>query len=314
VRAGPEERGRQTGPRGVGIASLFTGMIRDARDGETMHLTYAGSSRKNNCRVLVSYGCRNGKPGSVHLPFPYDATERAILRLCRELKPADVLGDKADDRQAEISALSGRRQELIAKIAKVQRRVLEEKGIDSLVSLLEQLDDEKKGVEADLQRLQEEAAHRQPTALADTQTLVELLEKAEGAERQALRTKIKARIRQLVAEVWVLVQDVSETIRVARVQVLLHSGREKFLMLAWRRRGAGRGHVNEVAGTEVPADEPPEALRRLRDYRSDPETRAYFDRLPEDEVVVTFLDEYLTRSAEGDWRGPPRFGIIPDAE
>jgi DNA invertase Pin-like site-specific DNA recombinase len=314
IRQAVKERGRQTGPRGVGIASLFTGLIRDARDGETMHLTYAHSSLKANCRVLVSYGVRNGRPGSVHLPFPYDPVERAVLRLCRELKPADVLGDKADDRLGEISALSGRLQEIDDKIAKVQRRVKEEAGIDALVSLLEMLDRERKAAVVRLEQLKAESAHRQPTALRETQSVVELLERAEGAEREALRTKVKGRISQLVSEVWMLVQDVSETIRVARVQVALHSGRDKFLLLAWRRRGAGRGHVNEVMGAEVPADEPPEALRWLRDYRGDPKTRAYFDRLTRDTAFVAFLDEYLTQSAEGGWRGPPRFEIIPGGD
>jgi hypothetical protein len=76
VRQAVKERGKKLGPKGVGVASLFTSLIRDARDGETMHLCYSGSSRKNNTRVLVSSGCRNGKPGSVYLPFAHDFLRR----------------------------------------------------------------------------------------------------------------------------------------------------------------------------------------------------------------------------------------------
>ena len=89
-------RGR-TGPQ---VASLFTGLIRDARDGEIMHLSYQHSPAKANARILVSSGARNGKPGSVAMPFLYDPTEQAFLKCVRELRAADIQGGKADDKEA----------------------------------------------------------------------------------------------------------------------------------------------------------------------------------------------------------------------
>jgi DNA invertase Pin-like site-specific DNA recombinase len=277
VRQAVKERGKELGPKGVGIASLFTGLIRDARDGQTMHLIYSGSSRKNNTRVVVSYGCRNGEPGSVHMPFPYDAIERAFLAMVRELKASDVLGDKVHEREEEMIALKGKRQELDRKITAVQQRAREEKGIEALLSLLETLDKDRKAVNAQLERLQAEIAHQQPTALRDTQSLVELLSKTEGEERKELRTKIKARIKQLVSEVWVLVWDVTPGIRAAEVHVFFHTGRVRGILLAWSRRGRYRGLITSFGAVLV---QPGEAVTvpELRQYRSDPGVRAFFDR------------------------------------
>src|SRR5262249_30253606 len=121
VRAAIKGRGKDVGPTGVGVASLFTGLIRDARDGQTMHLVYScGSANKGNTRALVSYGCRIGEPGSVHMAFPYDAVERAFLATVAELKAADILRAKTDGAEAELASLSAQLDEVEGKIAAVQ--------------------------------------------------------------------------------------------------------------------------------------------------------------------------------------------------
>src|SRR5262249_26343375 len=76
VRQAVKGRGKELGRKGVGVANLFTGLFRDARDGEMLHLCYTGSSRKNNTRVLLSYGVRSGVSGTPRLPFPYDFVEQ----------------------------------------------------------------------------------------------------------------------------------------------------------------------------------------------------------------------------------------------
>jgi hypothetical protein len=279
VRQAVKERGRELGPKGVGIASLFTGLIFDARDGKTMHLTYTGSSRKANTRVLVSYGSRNGEPGSPQrMHFPYDIVEKYFLATVRELKASDILDGNADNHEQEIMALAGKLQDLDRKIAAVQKRALENEGIDTLLTLLEGLDKEKKATAARLERLKGEAAQRQPSALADTQGLIDLLAKSEGEERKLLRTKIKARIRQLVESLWVLVWDPTTAIRAAEVQVVFRGGKVRLLSLAWLRRGKHRG-LGTGVGLVVaePGKSSHLADKRLSAYRDHAATRKYFD-------------------------------------
>src|SRR5207302_1736971 len=120
------------------------------------------------------------------------------------------------------------------------------KGIDALVVLLEKLDAEQKDLSFRLERLKAETAHQQPTALAETQTLIDLLNKADGAERKGLRVKVKARIKQLVSEMWMMIWDATPTIRAAEVQIELHSGKVLAFQLSWLRRGRWRGLVTGV--------------------------------------------------------------------
>jgi len=252
VRQAVKHRGTTRGANGVGISNLFTGLIRDARDGKVMHLVYTGSSRKNNTRQLMSYGARNGEKGSDHLlAFPYDPVERIFLQTLRELTADDIVGDKTDTRPDEMAAAVGKLDDLDAKIATVQRRVLEEAGIDALVSLLEKLSNERQATAALLDKLKAEAAHQQPVeGLREVNSVAALLEKAtDPEERKSLRLKARAAIKRVVSEIWVIVWDVTPTIRAAEVQIWFHTGTFREFLLTWLRRGKHRGLVeNSMVG------------------------------------------------------------------
>jgi hypothetical protein len=253
---------------------LFTGLIRDARDGCLMHLTYAGSSRKNNTRVLVSKGARNGEDGSLWLPFPYDRVEQGFLKAAGELRASDILGNAEDDRELEMAGLSGKLQELDEKISKIQHRVMEETGIESLVSLLEKLDREKKETAAKLDKIKSDLVQHRPEALQEVQSLASLLRKAKGKDGYDLKLKTRARIRQPVSEMWMIVYDVpeNENVRMADLQVFFHGGKVRTLGFVWCRRGKHRGLTDSFAaeGRDLQMD--------LRKYRDDPKTKKLFDR------------------------------------
>jgi DNA invertase Pin-like site-specific DNA recombinase len=270
VRHAVKERGKELGPRGVGVASLFTSLIHDARDGEKMHLIYSSSSRKNNTRMLLSWGARNGKPGSVRLPFAYDGVERAFGATLKELTASDLLGGEIDTREEDIAALSGRLEELNEKIHKVQERVEQEPEIEALLRLLERLDRERKSTSERLEQLRASTASQQPSSLDEAQSLIKLLGTVQGEQRRELRLKIRARIKQLVSEIWVLIWDVAPTIRAAEVQVFFHTGKRRTLVLAWSRRGRNRGKIGG-AGFDAKSG------ADLRQYRSDPKVRKSVD-------------------------------------
>lgn len=262
VRQAVKNRGTQRGPCGVGIANLFTSLIHDAHDGETMHLVYSGSSRKNNTRMLVSYGLRCNKylketnknnPTSVFLPFPYDGVERAFLELVKELKVADIMGNNADDKEEQINCLEEKWKELDQKINKLQERGMQEKELsDALIELLDRMDNEKKETARKMEQLKLEVASQGPSVLGDVQSLLGLLEETQGEERLALRNRIKARIKQLVSEMWLLAWEVAPGVRAAQIDVYFHKGGHRSLFLLWTRRGRNRGKITSVGTDWLP--------------------------------------------------------------
>jgi len=280
VRNAVSQRGKQLGPKGVGIANLFTSLIRDARDGQTMHLVYSGSSRENNTRVLVSYGVRHGLKGSVRMHFPYDAIEAAFLTTVRDLKAADIADDRpVHDHEEEIASLQGKLDELERKLGVLQDRLVAEPGIDALMTALERLDKERKDTAAKLEARKAEAAHQQPTtALKDTQSLVQLLRKTKGKEAKIeLRNRIKIRIRQLVSEMWMFVWDASKSVRCVEMQIHFHSGKVRQMLLGWYRRGRQRGQIIGHGAELNPAGETASFPLPLRDYRKSAKVRAAYE-------------------------------------
>src|SRR5262245_47051648 len=76
-------RKNQRGPRGRGVRNLFTGLVRDARDGTPMHVT---EKRKGDVR-MVSSGAMRAKEGSLYVSFPFLVFERAVLSELAEVDP-----------------------------------------------------------------------------------------------------------------------------------------------------------------------------------------------------------------------------------
>lgn len=280
VRQGCNARRKEKGPRGkVGIANLFTGLLRDARDGQTMHLQYRGSALKANTRVLVSYGTRNAEIGSEFTPFPYDAVERAFLKWVRDVKAGDITVGPENDFVDELAALSGKVHEIDQKINTVQKRIMQSgEGIDALVTMLERLSKERKEKAANCERLKAQQAHSQPAALQETQSLADLLANASTEQQFELRLKIRSRIKQIVAEMWLFPWDVTPMIRAAEIQVVLHSGKVWGLCLAWLRRGKHRGLISGIGAVIArPGQDSHLADKLLRDYRTNPSVHEYFE-------------------------------------
>jgi DNA invertase Pin-like site-specific DNA recombinase len=245
VRNAVKGRGqKQRGRKGVLVANLFTGLIRDARDGKVMHLSYVGASRKNNTRVLVSYGARNGEKDSVDKHFPYDKLERSVLLMVRELK-ADFLNGHSN-RETEIMALVAKLDELNHNIAVTQKSG---KKIESILQLLEQLDEKKKAIVEQLEHLKT-TSHDPSSALMECQPVIAILDTAEQAEKELLRTKIKAYIRQIVSEMWLIAWD-EEDHRLAELQIFFTSGRIRTIFFEWIRRGRERGKIHAITGNRV---------------------------------------------------------------
>jgi hypothetical protein len=273
-----------SGKQGPDIANLFQGLIRDATTGLTMHLIRVNNTRDcANTRRLVARD-RDKDTAKGQLSFPYDPIEREFLKRIRELKASDVQG-KVDDKEREIAALAGKVGELDRKIAKVQKRIREQPGIDALITLLEQLDRDWKEAKSQLEQARIDAAGQSPVeALGSVISLSDLLDKVEGEERVELRLKIKARIRQLVKEMGMLVWDVTPDIRAAELQIVFAEGTSEMLF-AWHRKGMQRGKVVGAWSPFFPHAKKPTPL--FSAYRTDPKvTKALDKRMLELKVDV----------------------------
>src|SRR5262249_42255416 len=148
--------------------------------------------------------------------------------------------------------------------------------VDTLLSTLEMLDRDRKAAAAKLDVA--ESAARPPATLGEVKTVTNLLRKAKKKdERAALRLKVRGRIRQLVAEIWILVQDLDYRLRIGDVQIHFHGGGIRFLTLVWIRRGHKRGHVAWGGSERLPMERNHLfGVMDLRHYRDEPKVRDYF--------------------------------------
>jgi DNA invertase Pin-like site-specific DNA recombinase len=240
-----DSRKNQKGPRGQYVRNLFTGLLRDARDGCTL----VTNSESDKCKTvkLVSSGAQRGHAGSTYLTFPYEAAEDSFLKLVKELKASDILPRDRRGGADEAAELTGRLKELEYRISKTRADMKAHGEFDEGLQLLRELADEKKDVDRQLEKAKAKAAAAGSDALSETQSLVDLLEGAKGDEAKLLdlRTKIKAGIRQLVREMWMLTVPLGRD-RVAALQVLFADGEcRRELAIYYQAGHAGYGAKRE---------------------------------------------------------------------
>jgi hypothetical protein len=147
------------------------------------------------------------------------------------LKPEDVTGkpNGAQDREAAASGrLAAINRRLEALNAKATAAALDPEQDASIYDhQLEQLGRERKQAIKDLEQAHAEAASRPADNLGELKSLIHLLDEATPEERLALRQKIQAALRRVVAAIWVAVVVGPGRMRVARVLVLFKGeGRE----------------------------------------------------------------------------------------
>src|SRR5262249_30674871 len=126
------------------VRNLFTGILRDAKDGCT--LVTVSESDKCKTVKLVSSGGQRGHDGSTYRTFPYQVVEDAFLQLVKELKASDVLPADRGDAPDEVAARTGRLQELEHQVGKTLADLKAHGEFDTGMRLLRELEAEKKDV------------------------------------------------------------------------------------------------------------------------------------------------------------------------
>src|SRR5262249_43166872 len=133
-----------------------------------------------------------------------------------------------------------------------------------------------KTIKAEREQLVAKLANNEAEALHSSQELIGLLRSAKGDKRTELRERLKARIRQLVERVDILVWEVSNTVRSAHIQVILRGGNARVIDLAWTHGGKYSGLAIGIGFPAKMVDDEEGTGNLLSDYRTDPKMRQRF--------------------------------------
>jgi DNA invertase Pin-like site-specific DNA recombinase len=235
------------GRRGTEETNLFAGLLYAATTGDKIH-TVLSSGRPNGdgIRTPYRYLCqrRGARIVGRSQRLNYEAFEAAVLSCFKELKPADIMPDDGhvNGREAEIARLSGRLLDIDSRLERAQHKAQTAADFDMFLSLIESLQTERREVSKRLAELREQEASQPAIELGESQGLIAMLTNAPVEQRQELRRRLKQRIRQLVASVWLLIVRRGGS-RICAVQIFFAGGerRRDYLILHKPGRSYGKG-------------------------------------------------------------------------
>lgn len=190
--------------------NIFRGLLFDARSGSPYGLnSHECSNRiyatRKRVRLVVREQLDSGK--GVKNSFIYDKLESAFFRFVIDLRAADFAGRSGDDAE-RLASLSSRLTLVGEKIDEIKARYKaagNAKKAAPLMDMLMELEEEKQEIKADYDALKMRTASPAVECVSDAQTLIGLIDQTQ--DKDALRLKIRARIRQLIDSIWMIVFD-----------------------------------------------------------------------------------------------------------
>jgi DNA invertase Pin-like site-specific DNA recombinase len=233
------------GAIGKGVANLFGGLLRNARDGSTYYAAIrADRPRKRKAKkgkvkpaadVYLSRGkdviyysrvlrCQSGMEGrGANYTFPYAVFERAALRHLRELDPAEVLGERAGPADAKV--IQGELDWVRQRMEEMAEAMDREGQIAVVVRKLAELRDRQTELEAKLEDAQQQAAKPLAETFREAQDLAGHQGATPPEEMEDRRLRLRAALRRVVDSIWLLV---------------VPRGRDKLLAVQIYFQGGGR--------------------------------------------------------------------------
>ena len=267
------------GPDGHEVANLLTGLVRDAFDGELMHITWKQLSATTFRRSLVSCGGQRRQGGRTPvLSVPYGVVEAAVLRMVKELKPEDLLGRNAGGDASRLAVLEGTVADLKGRIAKAKAKA--DAGGDDLEDLFDLLAGWRgklKEAEKAREELKAKLAASASDALGATQSLLPVMRSASGQERADLRAKVKAKLGQVIERIDMLSWDPDRATRAAELHVTLAGGKVRSILLVWARAGLYPSACTGISGLVGGPKSGNLDGKRLSEYATDPAVREWWD-------------------------------------
>jgi DNA invertase Pin-like site-specific DNA recombinase len=195
ARAGALERKKRPGRIGQHV-NLFSGLLRDARDGDSCIITRQGGGGQ---RVIINNAGAEGR--ATYRSFPLATFEAAILSLLSEIDPREVLnGNEATD---EVGDLAGRHAAAEASIALIEADLDEHGESPTLFRRLREKEAEKRQLAEQLAQALQKAAQPLSQSWGEAQSLLASLDASPDPHDARLR--LRSALRRIIDEVWLLV-------------------------------------------------------------------------------------------------------------
>lgn len=215
-----------------GEENLFTGLLWHA--GDRCRMVMRSHNAPGKRTVYVRSGeCGRGKGARDGRQFPYARLEAGVLAALRELRAEDVaatdrvrqdeLTDRAETLRQELFVLD-------ARYAATEKQFLDPTVGLSPDALLKAMGDLKVARDGVLARLRAAAAEKQVAGVAEVRSVVAAMEASPpGEEREALRRRVKTRLRWLLDSIWVHIEKQNHVRQYAHVQIFFRGGGRKDL-------------------------------------------------------------------------------------
>jgi DNA invertase Pin-like site-specific DNA recombinase len=197
AQAAIKARRGKPGRIGAGVASLFGGLLTNARDGMSYYVsqyTYRGAA----CKRLLNHSAIEKK--SPAYTFPYAVFERALLDKLREVSALDVLGHgptpDAEVLQGQLDWLNGKAAEIVAT------------GLGNIPELAEKLREliqQRDEIKAKLEKAKEDLVKSPGDNWSDVRSLAELLEETPAADREEVRFRLRTALARAIDKILILV-------------------------------------------------------------------------------------------------------------
>jgi DNA invertase Pin-like site-specific DNA recombinase len=225
--------------------NIFTGLLRDARDGGGYFFT-ARTDGGGWQRVLVNSNSAEGAPC---VSFPFAPFERGVLSMLREVNPGDVL--PADDGACgpgDAQVLQGQLARCEAELAEANA-YMDENGfspsIGRRVTALE-------GQERDMRKALEEAlaaaAYPASSAWGELGSLADVLDDAPDPD--GVRLRLRAVLRRVIDSVWLLIVPRGRD-RLCAAQVWFAGGTHRRDYLIFNRPPKSNGSARVPGGSRA---------------------------------------------------------------
>jgi DNA invertase Pin-like site-specific DNA recombinase len=208
--------------------NLFSGMLRDARDGGTLSYWHP----RRHPPVLISVNAKGGR-GAKWTSFPVGPFEEAVLSKLTEVGAADITMDNTAARTVEV--IAGRLAEIDALVKRWEAKMDNPAIVDTVAAKLADLNTQRKKLAAEQAAAQRKAASPLAESWGEFRSLAELL-KADPSDE--LRVKVRAALRRSIEGVMVLIVPRASW-RLAAVQIRFAGGAHRDYIIAHRRVAAG---------------------------------------------------------------------------
>ena len=202
--------------------NIFSGLLFDLTDGQTLTLVNKGDKR------LVNSAAQRGIKGAVYCSFPYAVFERVFLcNYLPEIKECDIAPVMPEG--IDTSDLSNQLPDLDYRIGTIKKRLATDTDFDQLLDILQDLTRKRKLIQSQLEILTEKNNQEQ---IADT--LKECKQLCNRLNDEDDRRRLKANIKRIIERIDIQIES-KGLVRVARVKMTFYNGKSRTFVIVIKR-------------------------------------------------------------------------------